>query len=75
MIKNIKDGNSEQLNKIHIVRSKNMFYALKVQEYIQTIIQKKVLLLKNNYNEPFIENACCNEVSQGSVIDYFNKEK
>ena len=74
LIRNIKDGNSEQLNKIHIIKSKNMFYALKVQEYIQSIIQKKVLLLKNNYNEPFIENACCNESSQGSVIDYFNKE-
>jgi len=74
LIKNIKDGDNAQLNKIHIIRSKNMFYALKVQEYIQNIIQKKVLLLKNNYNEPFIENACCNELSQGSVIDYFNKE-
>jgi hypothetical protein len=74
LIKNIKDGNNEQLNKIHIIKSKNMFYALKIQEYIQSIIQKKVLLLKNNYNEPFIENACCNETSQGSVIDYFIKE-
>ena len=74
LIKNIKDGSSEQLNKIHIIQSKNIFYSLKVQEYIQNIIQKKVLLLKNNYNEPLIENACCNESAQGSVIDYFIKE-
>jgi hypothetical protein len=77
LIKSIKDGNHDQLQKIHIIRSKNMFYSLKIQEFIQQVIQKKMLLLKNSYNEPFIENACCNDKTQETIIDYFiheNKE-
>ena len=77
LIKSIKDGNHDQLQKIHTIQSKNMFYSLKIQEFIQQVIQKKMLLLKNSYNEPFIENACCNDKTQETIIDYFiheNKE-
>jgi len=77
LIKSIKDNNHDQEQKIYTIRSKNIFYSLKIQELIQHIVQKKILLLKNSYNEPFIENACCNESTQETVIEYFiheNKE-
>ena len=51
-------------------------FSLAIQEKIQNILDKKKLLLTNAANEPFLENACCNEKEKmnETIIQYFEKE-
>jgi hypothetical protein len=48
--------------------------SLELQYFIQKIVEKKKFLLGSSSNEPFLENACCNEKGQFSTIHYFEKE-
>ena len=69
-----KAASSLQREKILVIQSKIIMFSLGIQEKIQKIIESKRPLLKNSANEPFVENACCNERGEFITIDYFFKE-
>jgi hypothetical protein len=74
LLSSLKTGGSKQREKILVVESKIIEFSLAIQEKIQQIISKKKLLLTNMANEPFVENACCNDTDIFSTIRYFEKE-
>jgi hypothetical protein len=63
----------EQREKILVVKSKIIIFSLAIQQKIQHIIDKKKMILTNSVNEPFLENACCNERITNTVIAYFEE--
>jgi hypothetical protein len=74
LLSSLKSGGSKQREKILVVESKIIEFSLAIQEKIQQIINKKKLLLSNMANEPYLENACCNDSDIFSTIRYFEKE-
>lgn len=74
LLSSLKTGGSKQREKILVVESKIIEFSLAIQEKIQQIINKKKLLLTNMANQPFVENACCNDTDIFSTIQYFEKE-
>ena len=70
LLKNIKSGNSRQQEQILTIHSKIIAFGLSIQEKIQKIIYKKVPLITNNAAVPFLENACCDDISP-DVHKYF----
>ena len=67
---NLKTGSKNQDEKINILRSKIIFFAIKIIESIQSVVSKKSAILTNNNKEPFLENSCCDDGSK-NTIDYF----
>ena len=67
----MKNGSPNQREKILVIQSKIIQFSLAIQEKIQNIVKKKQLLLTRSNNEPYLENACCNETSGQSTIQYF----
>ena len=65
-------GNKEQFTKINAVKGKIIAYSTAIQAMINDIIKRKAPLLSNVYQEPFLENACCNDKND-SPFDYFNE--
>jgi hypothetical protein len=65
-------GDNKQTNKLLIIQSKIIAYSLAIQEAIQSIVEKKTLLLKSA-GQNFIDNACCNEQNSLSLttLQYF----
>jgi len=74
MLRDFKSGSTHQREKLLIVESKMIQFSLAIQEKIQKIVDKKNLILKNSANEPFLENACCNDSNENSTIKYFIKD-
>jgi len=74
LLASLKNGGSQQREKMLVVESKIIEFSLAIQEKIQQIINKKKLLLTNKVNEPFVENACCNDTNIFKTIQYFEKE-
>ena len=77
LMRDFKSGARAQREKTLIVESKIIQFSLALQEKVQNILDKKKMLLTNSANEPFLENACCNEKDSGSnqtVIGYFEKD-
>jgi hypothetical protein len=70
----LKSGATGQREKILVMKTKIIQFSLAIQEKIQHIISRKKLLLTNAANEPFVENACCNENSSLTTISYFINE-
>jgi hypothetical protein len=64
------------LDTLNIIKSKNMSLAYDVIYNINTIVKKEDPLLKNVYDEPFLENACCVDGEIANAFHYFeNKNK
>lgn len=40
---------------------------------LNKVVGKELLLLKNTFEEPFVENVCC-MTSENNVLDYFNNQ-
>ena len=75
-INKLKTGTSGQNDDILMLRSKLIFFALKIEEIIESIIKTKSSILSNNAGEPFLENSCCDE-DNINTLEYFtsiNKE-
>jgi hypothetical protein len=71
----LKTGSKYQRESLLEIESKIIIFSLGIQELIQDIVSKKDLLLKNSGQEPFLENACCNENrNMETTISYFEKE-
>ena len=75
MLHNIKIGSPKQLENMLVIESKIISYSLALQEEIQHIVEKKDLLMKAS-NQPFMENACCNDKENGTLtaLQYFVRE-
>ena len=74
LLSDLKNASTHQREKILVVQSKMIMLSLELQYFIQKIVDKKKFLLGSSSNEPFLENACCNEKGQYSTIHYFEKE-
>ena len=71
----LRKGNRSQLESIHVLKSKILFFGYGVVEAINEIVRKKDTLLKTSGNVPFIENACCNDSANSTnPLIYFNAE-
>ena len=73
-INNLRSGSKSQYEKIEILRSKIIYFSLGIEELIQKVVKKYVkdnnAILTNSSNEPFIENACCDNGSI-NTLQYF----
>ena len=74
LLRDFRAASSLQREKLLVIQSKIIMFSLGIQEKIQKIIDAKKPLLTNSANEPFVENACCNEKGEFITIDYFFKE-
>ena len=74
LLQDFKSASGHQREKVLIIQSKIILFSLGIQQKIQKIIDKKKLLLSNSANEPFLENACCNEKGEYITIKYFEHE-
>ena len=74
LISDLKHGAHNQREKILVIESKVIQFSLAIQEKIQVIIKKKNLLLLKANNEPYVENACCNENKGLTTLEYFENE-
>lgn len=71
----IRKGSSDQNNSINVLKSKLIQYGYGIIETINNIVKQKETILKNGNRIPFLENACCNEISNSTnPITYFNEE-
>lgn len=75
LMHDFKSGARVQREKLLIIESKIIQFSLGIQERIQNVVDKKALLLANAANNPFLENACCNEKENRgqTVLEYFEK--
>ena len=67
ILENITKGKSN--NYIDILESKIIYLSNAIIESIQKIVAKEALLLESKNGEPYLENACCNGIS--NAINYF----
>lgn len=75
LLNDLKTGNHAQREDLLVVASKRIMFSLAIQERIQKVVDKKTPVLTNMVNDPFLENACCNEkANDTSTIDYFINE-
>ena len=74
LIADMKRGYHGQHDKLAVIESKCQYFSLSIQQMIHHVVKNSSPLLLNMANEPFLENACCNEpVDRRSkrVVDYF----
>ena len=74
LITDMKRGYHGQHDKLAVLESKCQYFSLSIQQMIHHIVKNSSPLLLNMANEPFLENACCNDpVDRRSkrTIDYF----
>ena len=74
LITDMKRGYHGQHDKLAVLESKCQYFSLSIQQMIHHIVKNSSPLLLNMANEPFLENACCNEPTDRRskrVIDYF----
>ena len=74
LLQDFKSASGHQREKVLIIQSKIILFSLGIQQKIQKIVDKKKLLLSNSANEPFLDNACCNEKGEYITIKYFEHE-
>jgi len=76
VLDNVKDNSINMVDTLNIIKSKNMSLAYDVIFNINSIVKKEDPLLKNVYDEPFLENACCVDGGIVNAFHYFeNKNK
>tara|TARA_B100000886_G_scaffold340512_2_gene310667 strand:+ start:6447 stop:12077 length:5631 start_codon:yes stop_codon:yes gene_type:complete len=68
---NINDNNISILDTLTIIKSKNMILSYDLIFHINEIIRKENPLLKNVYDEPYLENACCVDDNINNSFSYF----
>jgi hypothetical protein len=68
----LRMGSSRQLEKILVIKSKIIAFSLAIQEQIQSLVERKNLLMKSG-GQLFMDNACCNEDSNIKIttLEYF----
>ena len=67
LLQDIRSGSNKQTEQLLVIQSKIIQFSLAIQEIIQKIVEKKELLLKSSIH-PYMDNACCNEQTKGSLV-------
>jgi hypothetical protein len=67
----LKNALPKQSNQILLLKTKILFNTLDIQTKIKTIIDDQDPVLSNMYNEPFVENACCQGNYSINATEYF----
>ena len=67
LLTDIKKGSKEQFEKLTVIRSKMIYFGLKIQQLIGKAVKKKVAILTNNNSEPYLENSCCDDGTMNTV--------
>jgi hypothetical protein len=74
LVESLKKGSPNQTALIDALRAKLIYVSLAVEESIQKVVRANVAqhqaILANSSNEPYLENACCDEAGM-STKDYF----
>ena len=72
--KHIIMGSKKQFEQINVINSKITNFSMAIIQSINNIVKKEKMLLTNNADSPFLQNACCNS-GEFVTIDYFaNKD-
>ena len=74
LITDMKRGYRGQHEKLNVLESKSLYFSLSIQQMIHDVVKRSSPLLMNMASEPFLENACCDEVTDMRnirTIDYF----
>ena len=74
LISDLRNGSSNQREKLLVIDSKIIQFSLAIQEKIQAVIKRQKLILHNSNNEPYVENACCEGAEGETTIGYFEKQ-
>jgi hypothetical protein len=74
LLNDMKTRSLEQSRRIAILQGKITLLSLKIQEFIQSAVDKSVLLLENIENDLLLENACCNDGEKITIL-YFNEKE
>jgi hypothetical protein len=74
LLRDLKDGSINQREKILVLESKIIQFSLALQEKISEVVKRKQIILHKANNEPFLENACCDDRGNISTIQYFENE-
>lgn len=69
---NILTGSKQQRDQLAVIQSKIILFSLAIIEGIQDVVSKEAPILTNSSKEPFLENACCNEVK--NTMSFFRKK-
>ena len=73
-LENLKTGSKTQYDQYRVIQSKSVYFSMAIIQAIQNVVKKEQMLLTNNNNGPFLQNACCNR-GDYKTIDYFiNKD-
>ena len=73
-IENLKKGSKDQFEQIRVINSKMNYFSMAIIQSIQKVVEKEQLLLMNNNQIPYLQNACCN-TGEYKTIDYFSKKE
>jgi hypothetical protein len=73
-IDNLKKGSKDQFEQIRVIDSKMIYFSMAIIQSIQKVVEKEQLLLMNNSQVPYLQNACCN-TGEYKTIDYFSKKE
>ena len=73
-LESLKTGSKGQFEQYRVLQSKSIQFSMAIIQAVQQIVEGEKLLLTNNSNVPFLQNACCN-TGDYKTIDYFvNKD-
>ena len=72
-MEHLKTGSKNQFEQYRVIQSKSIYFSMAIIQSIQGVVEKEKLLLTNNSNIPFLQNACCN-TGDYKTIDYFIKK-
>lgn len=71
----IRKGNKEQHKDLLVLKSKISQFSYGVIEAIQKSVKEKSMILNaTSTGQPFLQNACCNDIKIENPIEYFIKE-
>lgn len=71
----IKRGDPKQWNSIAALKTNVIMHGYAVIELINKVVGSKELIFKTTSNIPFMQNSCCNEITNNkTALEYFIKE-
>ena len=70
----LKTGNKSQQKQLDMFKTKSALFSFAIIENINKTVRQKGLLLKTASGVYFTENACCNDKSTNTFMDYFMNE-
>ena len=73
-LENLKKGSTSQFEQIRVIKSKMIYFSMAIIQSIQKVVEKEKLLLTNNNQVPYLQNACCNTGEYKTIYYFAQKE-